>query len=242
MLHRFTFPAVALGLVACRGVLGIEDGPSVPALDDAAAGSDASVTTADGQVATTDAASSPHDGGTDVMTEGGCAVCADGGCLKDTDCLDPLSQKCANGSWGTDASYTCIARPIWGTLHADLPTGSVDYVDQYYGDVTTQTTSVLLRVQSDKGYVVWSVSVPNTAPVNSPISFSPKVTTNVFVTFTDNALGTSKGGWNGDGILTLTSMSTTPGEHIAGTFTGTLTQLGTNQTAAFHGQMDGIVP
>ncbi len=234
--------AFACGLVACRGVLGIDDGALIePGATEGGADS-GSIAVGDGAI-TADV--STIDAGLAVdaaASEGGCATCADGGCKVDNDCADPIRGRCSNGMWGTDASFVCIARDVWGTLHADLPTGTVDFTEQYYGDVYHQTGSTLIRVQVDKGYTIYSVTVADGATTGSGTPFSPALTSSIFVSFADNALGASKGGWNGAGTLTLTAMGTAKGDRIAGTFTGTLTQMGTNATAPFHGEIGVTVP
>lgn len=240
---RASVVAFACGLVACRGVLGIDDTIAEPA-------SDASADSAQGAVVAADATTSGDAGAStddatvmkDAARDSGCTKCIDGGCKVDNDCADPLRQRCSNGMWSTDASFVCIPRGVWGTLHADLPTGTVDFQEQYYGDVNHQPSAMLVRVQVDKGYTIYSVTIPNDAPVGTTIPFSPAQTTNVFVSFADDALGASKGGWNGAGTLTLTAMGTASGDRIAGSFSGTLTELGTNATAPFNGEIGVTVP
>ncbi len=122
---------IARALVACRGVLGIDDGTLVDSTgqgDDAA--DSAIVSTSDGAVAP-DTGASDAGATKDVATDGGCVTCVDGGCKVDGDCADPIRERCSNGMWSTDASFVCIARDVWGTLHADLPTGTVDFTEQH---------------------------------------------------------------------------------------------------------------
>ena len=237
--------ACACSLVACRGVLGIDDGALLDAGDPDAteSGSDAGLaSTSDGTVITDARNNDPGAANDGAPHDGGCVTCADGGCKVDSDCADPIRQRCSNGMWSTAATFVCIPRDVWGTLHAELPTGTVDWSEQYYGDVTHQSGSTLIRVQIDKGYTVYSVTVADGAVTGAGTPFSPALTTGIFVNVADNALGASKGGWNGAGTLTLTAMGTAKGERIAGTFTGTLTQLGTNATAPFKGEIAVTVP
>ncbi len=143
--------ALACGLASCRGVLGIDDS-ALPDPDAADGGADSgSMGVGDGAVA---ADVSSKDAGLipDALSrDAGCTTCADGGCQVDNDCADPIRGRCSNGMWGTDKSFVCIARDVWGTLHADLPTGTIDFTEQYWGDVSHQTGSTLIRVQVDKG-------------------------------------------------------------------------------------------
>jgi hypothetical protein len=223
----------------CRDVLGIDDSQAV--IDDADGGADGRADDA----ATADGGAAPFDGASpDATTDGGsakdaghpldaCAPCMDGGCGIDQDCADPITQKCA--------TQVCTARTEWGTLHMDLPGGAVDLTDQYFGDYNNQGADVLIRIQDDKGYVVWSVQLPSTATVGT-VPFSPASPAVIAVNVVDTALGASKGFWNGTGTITLSKMSTTSGGEIAGTFTGTFSESGPSTMATFTGQFYVRIP
>jgi hypothetical protein len=207
---------------ACRGVLGIDDGQ--PLLDTEEAGTEgASAVTSDGNV--------------DVTT-------TDGSVPKAPDGASALGDAGGGGIADSSDDGFDANRPVWGTIHIELPGGPVeDWTDQYYGDCTVQAGDVLVRVQTDKGYVVWSVQMPSTATPGALPFARYADPTIVFVNIADSALGAKKGAWSGTGTLTLTAFSTQSGGDIAGTFTGTLTfDNDTSKTAPFNGQFEAHPP
>jgi hypothetical protein len=215
--------AGTLALSACRGVLGIDDGrPLLADADESGAPDATASSSADGNIGAmnADGATAGKDAANPVVDAGGGGI---------VDASDD----------GFDAN-----RPVWGTIHIELPGGPViDWTDQYYGDCTVQPSDVLVRIQTDKGYAIWSVMIPSSAtPGNLPFARYADPTI-VGVSISDNALGANKGAWSGTGTLTLTAFSTTSGGDIAGTFTGTLTfDNDTSKTAPFHGQFEAHPP